>query len=219
MKYIFLFFILFFSWSLSYSQKIYYSKREYDIALKNYNEELDSYLNYKNKINFYLNFKYPPKKYFPKSPDEWSSYLKPFVIANGIIYDNMVTRYHKNVKPIKLIYINFYSPLGSDTLFVNFSDERMRGDCLYSADTYSFKNPGDQPIFSDYFKIKKGSSKPKIVKVPAVNITESNTKEVKIIYTPKRYTMPDGGKYTYEELIKAYPSMGIPEVFNHYFGE
>jgi hypothetical protein len=200
-------------------QTVYNNKKDYDNAIKNYNDAVESYDNYVKKINFYKNYKYPKNKPYPSS---WFEYFKPLLESNGIKLDNYKIRYHENITPDGTIYVNFIVNPNSDFLSVTFSDIPP-SNYIYSAALYKFNHPGKSPIFVEKQKKEKIESgttyspetsektiiEPKMIFVPST----------KIVDVPKRkfYVMPNGVKYSYEQLIYYYPSMAYNDVFNSNF--
>lgn len=173
-------------------QKVYYDKTEYETALKVYNDKLDSYLNYSKKINYLKNFSnFPTVENYPKTPHDWTLFLDPYFVKEKIKCDNSSNRLHPNITPDGTIFINFYHYPNTNNIVVSTSNERIDNDpsCIYSADFFTFNDPGKSPIYRD--------------------TTLSNVRHV--LYVPPvkldLYLMPDGGKYTYEQLLHQYPSM------------
>jgi hypothetical protein len=205
----------------SYGQKTYTNKKSYDSALKQYCDELESYQNYIKKINFYNNFSYYKSNGYPSSTDGWISYFQPLLNKSGVKFDNYINRLHDNVEPEGVIYINFIESVRSDKLLVSF-DDSPRDNAIYSASTYKFKDPGKPPIYSKPEQKEKSTSKKNKIINPItppnkVQYASTESEKVDTISTIDFYTMPNGEKYTYVELIKNYPSMVNESVFKSNF--
>lgn len=191
------------------ANKVYTDRVEYDHALKIYNDHLESYENYQKKIKFYKEFKYPKNKTYPTNGDEWFKVFKPELDILGIKIDNLEKRYNPNVKTNGLIHINFIEDPNSEYLLVKITDFPMSPyDYKFSVITCSFSHPGKKPIFYEPKKELVVLEKQNIVD----NVVEPK-KEPELIIPHNIYMMPDGKKYTYEELVIAYPSMKYDSVF------
>lgn len=216
MKKIVFFVLLTFSVTVK-SQNIYSDRKKYDVATKNYNDAIESYDNYLKKINFYKNYKYPKNTSTPKN---WFEYFKPILQSNGIKLDNYLVRYHKNVIPDGSIYVNFVDGADPNFLSVTFTNTPP-SEYFYSAFIYKFNHPGQPPVLVEEPKKEKVITKvssPPIVKVDTIVKEEPKTvKEIVPQYVEIKYLMPDGKKYTYESLIRVYPSMSENKVFTSYF--
>lgn len=192
--------------SLISNGQVYKDKSKYAIAIKIYNDHLESYENYLNKIKFYTDFKYPKSSNYPKTGEEWSMVLKPQLESVGIKFDNEGDRYHKNIKPSGKIYINFIEDPNLDYLIVKILDY-IPPNYIHSAETYSFTHPGKKPVLMEEKVIKK-INEPVIEEKPTVeDFVNPDTPIISDLYL-----MPDGKKYTYENLIKSYPSMANKSV-------
>lgn len=208
--------------SLTYGQKVYTNKKLYDSALKQYCDELESYQNYIKKINFYNNFSYNKSNGYPSSAEDWMSYFEPLLSKSGVKFDNHLHRLHENVNPVGVTYINFMESSKSAKLLVSF-DDSPRDNAVYSASTYKFKDPGKPPIFSKPEPISKPTpKKDKIINpiTPPNKVQYASTEEKKVdvtIDTTDIFTMPNGEKYTYLDLIKNYPSMSDENTFKSNF--
>ena len=204
----------------SYGQKTYTSKKSYDSALKQYCDELESYQNYIKKINFYNNFSYYKSNGYPSSADGWMSYFQPLLSKSGIKFDNYINRLHDNVEPEGVIYINFIESVRSDKLLVSF-DDSPRDNAIYTASTYKFKDPGKPPIYSKPEQKEKTIIKKEKIYNPISPPNKiqyaTEIKKVDVDSSTDFYTMPNGEKYTYIELIKNYPSMANETVFKTNF--
>lgn len=214
--------------SLSYGQKVYTNKKLYDSALKQYCDELESYQNYIKKINFYNTFSYYKSNGYPSSADKWMSYFEPLLKKSGIKFDNYISRLHENVEPSGIIYINFIESSKSDKLLVSF-DDSPRTNAIYSASTYKFNDPGKPPVYNKPLPKESTPKKGKIYNpiTPPDKIQYASSVEEKkdtLIIKEKKdtsnvvfFTMPNGEKFTYVELIKNYPSMINEDVFKSNF--
>ena len=212
MKNIILLFLLL-STFICNGQVIYEDRGEYERALKNYNDWLDSYNNYQKKLKFYREFKYPKSSSYPENAAAWYAYFKPHLDKLGIIPDNDDVRIHENVRPYGKIHINFIEDPNSDYLLVKITDTDMSPyQYKYCATTYSFVHPGEKPIFyspkketpNEPVKIKFEPKKKEPINPDSAILKTPITKPpIKNVY----YIMPDGKKYNYDNLIKVYPSM------------
>ena len=177
---------------LSYGQKVYADKNEFDRAVKQYNDELDSYENYIKKINFYKNYVYPKSLTYPESPTKWMSYFEPKLKKEGIRFDNYLGRLHSNVTPSGTVHINFIESQGSNKLLITFDDEPYV-DAVYTASTYKFNHPGVKPVYKPQTKKEKFVDPIKIsIKEPTANV------EVPVI---KQDTIRPDGYYS-EEIVE-----------------
>lgn len=212
--------ILLFSVSNLVYGQVYTLKEDYNNAIKNYNDAKESYENYIKKINFYKNYKYPKNKPYPNS---WFEYFKPILESNGIKMDNYKVRYHKNIDPDGTTYINFIIDPNSDYLSVTLTDIPP-SNYIYSASIYKFNHPGKSPVFKEEKETLIDNStttyspsqtdtliiEPKMIFVPSVKIENLPTR-------PEFYIMPNGSKYSYEQLIHNYPSMADNKVLHFNF--
>jgi hypothetical protein len=199
------------------AQKTYTNKLEYERAVKEYNDKMDSYVNYVKKINFYKNYKYPKNTSYPNN---WFVYFKTLLEKNDIKMDNYQIRYHKNIAPNDSIYVNFIDDDNSEFLSVTFTREPPF-NYLHSAFIYKFNHPGKPPVLVDKPKkeiIVNKKVESKVVEIkPVTQDTITKTPELVagIIENPNKdiFIMPDGKKYNYESLVVLYPSMKYDSVF------
>lgn len=200
-----------FSALFSTAQVIYTNKEEYQKALKDYNDALDSYNNFIKKVKFYGNYKFPKSNSYPENGDAWMTLIKPDLNKLGIKVDNEEQRLHPNVKSSGLIYFNFIEVSDLDFLQVKITNQPIsKFDYKFSARTLKFVHPGKPPVYSE---IKEKPAQKNIVKEikKEDSILKDTTiiKEKNMVYVgpvkEDTYFMPDGKKYTYEQLIKSYP--------------
>lgn len=201
-----------------FGQKYYSDKKEYESALNYYYDAKDSYENYLKKISYFKNFKYPKNKSYPKNVDGWYQLWETDFNILNIRPDNNDIRLHSNIIPEDTLYINFIEIPDSIYLVIKMTNKRIpKNEYKFCARTLKFKHPGTMPLF-----VKK------IEHVPISNEFTTNKKEnIKITKKENFYSiedqiklfyfMPDGKKYTYENLIKSYPSMSDNKVFLYYF--
>lgn len=177
---------------LSYGQKVYTNKNEFEKAIKQYNDELNSYENYIKKINFYKNYVYPKSLSYPESPTEWMSYFRPKLEKEGVKFDNYQGRLHNNVIPSGTVHINFIESETSTKLLITFTNEPYE-NAVYTASTYKFNHPGIKPVYKPQPKKEKFVDPIKItIKQPIANV------EVPVI---KQDTIKPDGYYT-EEIVE-----------------
>lgn len=219
MKNVILVLILSFLTFNTFGQKQYTDKKEYESALKYYNDAKDSYENYIKKLNYFKNYKFPKSKNYPPNGDIWYvTYFKKDLESLGVRLDNNETRLHKNVTPDDSLYINFIEVDDSPYLLIKVTNQKMGNDKYeFCCKTLQFKHPGKKPIYvekKDSVKINVSVIKEEKKEPTQVVIKEPIKKEVK----PSKYLMPDGKRYSYENLIRIYPSMSNNKVFSSYFG-
>lgn len=146
MKKSFILLIVILSANLSFGQKVYTDKTEYEKALTQYYDELDSYENYVKKIDFYKNFVFPKRRSYPQNRSEWMNYFGDLLSKSNIRFDNHEVRLHSNVKPSGIVYINFLESNTSSNLIISIS-EQSHPDAIYTASTYRFNHPGVKPTY------------------------------------------------------------------------
>ena len=215
-----------------YSQKVYRDLNEYNEASKIYNDKWISYENYTKKLNFYANFKYR-KGTYPKTNDDWINYVKPKMENDGIYFDNHVMRLRPSVDPDGIVFVNFFESSTSNYLVVTCTEKEpdpTDSKLVYYATMYKFNHPGKPPV---YVKPSKITPMKKInvdsvttfqdtiqnQPIPVTNytITYAETlKENERVHEGK-FLMPDGNRYTYDELLILYPSMKENTVFVYNF--
>lgn len=218
MKKVILFLLLLVNSAPIFGQKYYTDKKEYESALKYYNDAKDSYENYLKKIEYFKNYKYPKRKVYSDDPDSWNSSWKSDLEILNIRQDNNSVRLHPNIIPEDTLYINFIEIPDSVFLLIKITTQRMSEyDYKFCARTLKFKHPGKPPVF-----VERVTPKPN--KKERVKIKED--KKVDIVLEISKpiqhrvmdiYFMPDGKKYTYDSLIKSYPAMSDNKVFLSYF--
>lgn len=216
MKNVILFLLLFFCLTKSFGQKYYTDKKEYESALKYYNDAKDSYDNYIKKLNYFKNYKFPKSKNYPPDGDSWYAYFKTDLESLGVRFDNNEIRLHKNIPPKDSLYINFIEVNDSPFLLVKVTNKKLSSsEYKFCCKTLCFDYPGKKPIYVE----KQVPKKDEIViikenKIDSLKVVTINPIEYKI---KTLYLMPNGVRYSYENLIKVYPSMSNSKVFSSYF--
>jgi len=197
-------------------QSVYTDKKEYESAVKQYNDELDSYNNYISKINFYKNFIYPKSNSYPTTKYEWESFFRGKLESSGIRFDNHIVRLHENVTPSGKVYINFLESNNSNKLLVSITDFEV-SNAIYSASTFKFNHPGKKPVFKEKTIVKEQ----KVIKKDTSLVLNSTTLVEEKVASDNAHSnlflMPDGKWYTYYELTKMYPSMNFKTVLESNF--
>ena len=191
------------------AQKVFTDRKEYEKALQNYNDALDSYNNFQKKVKFYSDYKFSKSESYPTNGDAWYNILKPGLDKLGIKMDNKESRLHPNVESVGTVYFSFIEVPSSKELKVKITDYPLNPyDYKFSAHTCKFNHPGKPPILKEkkaiavIEEIKKDSVKvvePKMVYVPPVKYVEPVKYNL--------YMMPDGKRYTYSQLVVMYPSL------------
>ena len=218
MKKVILFLLLLVNSAPIFGQKYYTDKKEYESALKYYNDAKDSYENYLKKIEYFKNFKYPKTKSYPTDVDGWYRLWETDLNILNIKPDNNDIRLHGNIVPEDSLYINFIEVPDSTYLVIKITNKRIpKNDYKFCAKTLKFKHPGKPPVFVE--KVTPEPNKKERVKI-------KEDKKVDIVLEISKpiqhrvmdiYFMPDGKKYTYDSLIKSYPAMSDNKVFLSYF--
>ena len=202
------------------SQTIYTNKQEFEKASLWYEHALFSYQNSIKKIEYYAQIKYPKRSLYPANGDEWFRIFEPGLNSKGIKIDNNENRLFPDVEPEGPIYFNFIEDPEKDNLIIRITSTPLQPyEYLFCATSLKFKHPGKRPEFK---KIRNHSNQESHNAITQSNILE--TEELNLANTlpneinqPEIFTMPDGNKYTYVELIKIFPSLSNKKVFKTRF--
>ncbi|MFM8431774.1 MAG: hypothetical protein ACKOA1_03160 [Bacteroidota bacterium] len=190
---------------------IYSDSAEYVKAKLTYDHQLKSYENYIQKRELYLGLELPDLNH---APARWvEDYFSPKMQASGIFFDNYVIRYFPDVEPAGNEYIVVYQPNpASPELKMRFSNFEETGTgVVISVFYYAFNNPGDPPVFR-----KAGASTATTVTV-SDPLSPASATDPDTSFQNRYYMMPNGRRYSYEELIRTFPSMKFNRVFKKAF--